>query len=367
MHKNTKILIVDDIPKNIQVVAKNLQNAGYDISYAQNGKRALALCDEVDFDLILLDIMMPDMDGFEVCTRLKQQPKFQDLPVIFLTAKTDSDCITRAFEVGGVDYISKPFKTAELMARVKNHLTLQEQKRQLKQLVDTKDRFFSIISHDLKSPFTGLLGFSELLLEESNKSENQEFQHYYNLIYQSARQGYNLLVNLLEWARTQTDSVPYQPEKLLLPDIIQDTVYLLESFAKEKNIKITYNAEPIPVYADNNMLKTVIRNLINNAIKFTHANGEVRIEAESNNNLTRISIVDNGMGMNKKTLKDLFRIDKKTSTKGTNKETGTGLGLIICKEFIDQHGGTINVTSEEGKGSTISFTLPHQDKSTSVT
>ncbi len=365
MDKNSKILIVDDIPKNIQVVAKNLQKAGYDISYAQNGKRALSLCESENFDLILLDIMMPDMDGFEVCSRLKQKEKFQDLPVIFLTAKTDSDCITRAFEAGGVDYISKPFKTAELMARVKNHLTLQEQKKQLKQLIATKDRFFSIISHDLKSPFTGMLGFSELLLEESEKSESQEFQHYYKLIYQSAKQGYDLLVNLLEWARTQTNSVPYRPQKLCLTDVIYDTIHLLESLAKEKNITIKYDAKDMYAFADSNMLKTIMRNLINNAIKFTGKNGEIRIETSQDQKHTTISVIDNGVGVSKDMQDYLFRIDKKTSTKGTNKETGTGLGLIICKEFVDQHGGTISVGSEAGKGSRFSFTLPHQDKSTS--
>jgi two-component system, sensor histidine kinase and response regulator len=360
MKPYNKILIVDDIPKNIQVVATNLQNAGYDISFAQDGQKALSLCEEESFDLILLDIMMPDMDGIEVCRRLKQHEKFQDIPVIFLTAKTDSDCITKAFEAGGVDYITKPFKTAELMARVKNHLTLQEQKKQLKQLVATKDKFFSIISHDLKSPFTGLLGFSELLLEESRKSENQAFEHYYQLIYQSAKQGYELLVSLLEWARTQSDSVPFQPDNLPLKDVVQNTIHLLGNFAKEKQIEIVFEPDDIQVYADKNMIKSILRNLINNAIKYTDRNGEIRIKTRQNDDSTCISISDNGIGIKQEKLKDLFRIDKKTSTRGTNKETGTGLGLIICKEFVDQHGGTISVTSEEGKGSTFTFTLPKQ-------
>ncbi|MGM0650958.1 MAG: hybrid sensor histidine kinase/response regulator [Bacteroidota bacterium] len=360
MEKRSKILIVDDIPQNIQIVATALQNAGYDISFAQNGHKALTLCDNENFDLILLDIMMPDMDGIEVCKKLKAQQRFQDLPVIFLTAKTDSDSITTAFEAGGVDYVTKPIKTAELLARVKNHLTLREQKKQLKQLIDTKDKFFSIISHDLRSPFTGLLGFSELLLEEHKKTNPINLQNYYQLIYKSAKQGYDLLVNLLEWSKTQTGSINLNPEYISLNYIIQDTINLLYNVAAKKQIQISkeYETDDITVYADKNMLKTILRNLINNAIKYTEKNGNIHISATRNNGFASISVIDNGVGISKEKQKDLFLIDKKSSTKGTNKETGTGLGLIICKEFIEQHGGTINVASEEGKGSTFSFTIP---------
>ncbi|MDA3912067.1 MAG: hybrid sensor histidine kinase/response regulator [Bacteroidales bacterium] len=354
-----KILIVDDLPKNIQVVANTLQPAGYNISFAQNGENALDLCYKHDFDLILLDIMMPGMDGIEVCRRLKSDPQFKNLPIIFLTAKNDIESITQAFEAGGVDYVSKPFKGAELSARVKTHLTLKKQKETLQQLNATKDKFFSIIAHDLKSPFTGLLGFAELLIEESDTAKPEELKQYYQLLYKSAKQGFDLLSSLLEWSQTQSSSIKFSPDTYNLCDIIQENINLLSNIIHDKKIRVKCNIDKkLKVNADANMLKTIIRNLISNALKFTNPGGEIQLNATSDLNYTQIEVRDNGIGMDEKTMNKLFRLDENSSRKGTNNETGTGLGLIICKEFIQQHNGEIWVESEMGKGSSFFFSLP---------
>ncbi len=359
-----KILIVDDLPKNIQVVANTLQPSGYAISYAQNGENAIDLCYKNDFDLILLDIMMPGMDGIEVCRRLKAEPQFKNLPIIFLTAKNDIDSITQAFEAGGVDYVSKPFKGAELSARVKTHVTLKKQKESLQELNATKDKFFSIIAHDLKSPFTGLLGFSELLIEESDTASPEALKQYYQLLYKSAKQGYDLLTSLLEWSLTQSNSIKFLPDIHNLYEIVREIINLLSNNIREKNINVHFDIDKsLMVYADTNMLKTIMRNLISNALKFTHPGGEIFIRAKTTDEHLRIEVQDNGVGMNEKTKNKLFRVDENSSRKGTNNETGTGLGLIICKEFIQQHNGEIWVESEINKGSSFFFTLPKLTKS----
>jgi signal transduction histidine kinase len=365
MLTKSKILIVDDVPKNIQVVATTLKEAGYDISFAQNGKRALDMCDRHQYDLILLDIMMPGMDGIEVCRHLKADERHQDIPVIFLTAKSDTESITAAFEAGGVDYVTKPFKAPELLARVKSHLTIRNQQKQLKELNATKDRFFSIIGHDLKGPFTGLLGFSELLIEESQDTPPEDLRHYYKLIHQSAKQGYDLLSNLLEWSRTQSGKIQYDPQTINLHALAEDSINLLQNLADKKNISIHNKLNKnTSITADKNMVVTILRNLINNALKFTPNGGDVWLNAQQNDDHILISVKDNGVGMTEDKLKQLFRIDQNISTKGTNQETGTGLGLIVCKEFAEKHGGTLSVESKKGQGSTFMLRLPINDGQT---
>jgi len=160
-----KVLIVDDVPKNIQLAGSILQKEGYHISFANNGETALNLTKTNDFDLILLDIMMPEMDGFEVCGQLKQKPETRDIPIIFLTAKTGTESTIKGFEIGAVDYVTKPFNEKELLARVRTHLELRDAQKNLREANATKDKFFSIIAHDLKNPFNALLGLSKLLLQ----------------------------------------------------------------------------------------------------------------------------------------------------------------------------------------------------------
>lgn len=354
------ILIVDDVSKNIQVVGNILKPLGYKISYALSGETALEHTKDKEFDLILLDIMMPEMIGFEVCEKLKSNKKTQNIPVIFLTAKDDETSIARGFEIGAVDYITKPFKQEELRARVKTHLTIKQQEKNLLELNKTKDKFFSIISHDLKNPFNQIIGFSELLVKTIEKQDIEKSTRFANFILESSKSAYKLLENLLEWSRSQTGKIEYNPEKIYPRGIIVETFGLLENIAKEKKIEL-FNEIPdnLTVHADLNMITTVIRNLVSNAIKFSNLNGKIKIyHTAIENNYIEITVEDNGIGIKAEVIDKLFKIDTNLTTVGTNQEKGTGLGLILCKEFVEKNKGEIYVESQENQGSKFKFTLP---------
>jgi len=354
-----KVLIVDDVTKNIQLVASFLKQAGYEINFALSGKIAISHIKKERFDLILLDIMMPEMDGFEVCENLKSDPETKDIPVIFLTAKTDIDSITQAFQVGGVDYITKPFNKAELLARVKTHLKLQQQKGNLRELNATKDKFFSIIAHDLKSPLNQLLGLSEILQKEIESERTDDVIKLAKFINDSAKSGRLLLENLLEWSRSQTGSINFDPEILDLKSITNEVMRLNANNAKQKDIAIKSGIEKgVLAFADENMIKTILRNLISNAIKFTMKGGEIILNAKQADEEVIYSVSDSGIGMESDDLKKLFRIDVNPLSIGKSKEKGTGLGLILCKEFIEINGGKIWVESTLGEGSTFHFSIP---------
>jgi two-component system sensor histidine kinase/response regulator len=354
-----KVLIVDDVTKNIQLVANFLKQAGYDINYAISGKTAINHINREKFDLILLDIMMPEMDGFEVCQKLKSDDETKEIPIIFLTAKTDIDSITKAFKVGGIDYITKPFNKAELLARVKTHLELQLQKKNLKELNATKDKFFSIIAHDLKSPLNQLLGLSEILQKELESDKGNEVIKLVKLMSESAKSGRLLLENLLEWSRSQTGSINFNPEVLDIEKITNEVIMLNENNATQKNISIKSKVKSgIFAFADENMIKTILRNLISNSIKFTIQGGEINLNAKKTNGLVTYAVSDSGIGINSNDIKKLFRIDINPNSIGKSAEKGTGLGLILCKEFVQLNDGKIWVESKFGEGSTFKFSIP---------
>ncbi len=355
--KKSGILIVDDTPKNIQVAASILKEQGYQVAFTRDGQSALARVRSAKFDLILLDIMMPEMDGYEVCQHLKADPQTADIPVIFLTAKTDSDSVIKGFEVGGVDYVTKPFNPAELLARVKTHSELKRAKEELKELNATKDKFFSIIAHDLKNPFAVLIGCSDFLLQSEPLTEDQrELAEDMNT---ASQQGYDLLQNLLKWSRSQIGHLACEPKMINIQNIVNETILLLKNNAMSKNIRLIGEIEEnTSVYADSDMITTVIRNLLSNSIKYTPDGGSITISADDKGDVLEISISDTGVGIKPEDIEKLFRIDVKHSTPGTAKEQGTGLGLNLCKEFVEKNNGKIGVESTVGKGSRFYFTVP---------
>jgi two-component system sensor histidine kinase/response regulator len=239
-------------------------------------------------------------------------------------------------------------------------LLLQEEKEiQIKKLLDDKDKFFSIIAHDLKGPFNGIIGLSELLLEKKNHSDDNETNEFIQLIHQSSKNTYSLLENLLTWAQSQTGNLEFSPKKLEIISVTDKTINLLDNIAQNKNITIRSQIEKKQyVVADRDMLETIFRNLVSNAIKFTNTNGEVVLSMTRENNQTVFSVKDNGIGISPEKIAELFTINQKHSTLGTNEETGTGLGLMLCKEFVKKHGGKIWVESQEGKGSDFKFSIP---------
>jgi PAS domain S-box-containing protein len=235
---------------------------------------------------------------------------------------------------------------------------LRESEAKLLELNAQKDKFFSIIAHDLRSPFSAIIGLSELLSILIKENDYQEIDICAKMIKQSSNQAMDLLMNLLEWSRAQTGRMDYAPETFELGDLITENKALFDVIAGQKSITI-HKVLPneLSVFADKPMISTVLRNLISNAIKFTKQGGDIKISAEKRSNEILVSIRDNGIGIAPARLEKLFRIDENDSTPGTNNEKGTGLGLILCKEFLEKHGGKIWAESEQGKGTTFYFTL----------
>jgi PAS domain S-box-containing protein len=253
----------------------------------------------------------------------------------------------------GVEGISR-----DITERIKVEQTLKENELRLKELNATKDKLFSIMAHDLRSPFNGILGFSDLLNKNIRNIPLEDAENYLLQINITAKHTLNLLENLLQWAKTQTGQIIYKPESLRIQPIIKKNVAVFDSSAKIKNITLKVSKiDDISVYADSNMLNAILRNLISNAIKFTNTGGEIDLKVSSNQDIVEISVKDNGVGMSDNFKNSLFDMNSNTSMRGTNDEKGTGLGLVLCKDFVEKHGGRIWVESKPDLGSEFKFTL----------
>ena len=362
------ILIIDDLKDNLKVVEGILEESGYNTQIATSGKEGIKYCQNIDFDLFLIDVRMPELNGFETYQLIKQNSKNINIPALFFVAKTDYENIPKVFEQGGVDIISKPFQKNELLARVNSHLEIHKQRAQLMELNVTKDKFFSIIAHDLKNPFNVILAYSKELLKNHKKYDNEKREQLIKSVNNNANNAYKLLENLLTWSQSQNGVIKYLPNKIHLKILIFEIMFNLKEQADKKNIQVLDDiSENELIYADGNMTAIVLRNLISNAIKFTANGGNIVISSEfqENSNFLEISVKDSGVGISKNKINDLFSIDKNTSTKGTENEKGTGLGLLLCKEFAERNGGKIWVESEVGKGSNFKFTVPIKNISNS--
>jgi len=355
--KKSSVLIVDDVAKNIQLVANILTKAGYGVNFSLDGSMAVEHALKGNFDLILLDIMMPGMDGFEVCRRLKENPKTSDVPIIFLTARTDDESIAKGFEMGGVDYITKPFNPRELLARVKTHIRLRQREIELKNMNHTKDIFLSIIGHDLKTPIANIVSIGDILIQGDIEVGWTEKKELLNDITESGRQGIWLLENLLSWTRVQTGKITNNPEILNVREIVEKNINFIEAYALRKNISIEMNcSEKIVLNVDVNILNTILRNLLSNAVKFTGIGGAINVNSTlPESKEIKLTITDNGVGIEKERLEKLFNYIGQSSTPGTQNERGSGLGLILVRDLSDIIGAHIEVESHTGQGTT--FTL----------
>lgn len=233
-------------------------------------------------------------------------------------------------------------------------------KNELENLNQQKNKFFSIIAHDLRSPFTALLGFSALLEERADKLSAEKIKDFASHIHESGNRVFDLLENLLEWSRLQMDRIEVEPKVIDMGEIAQKTIEALGHVAAEKDIRLQERGTPTSAYADPHMIDAVIRNLVNNAIKFTPHNGTITIiyDADEDLSIARISVMDTGVGMAPETAAKLFKLSENVTTQGTDGESGTGLGLLLCYELVTRNQGTIAVESAQGSGSTFTFTLP---------
>ncbi len=245
------------------------------------------------------------------------------------------------------------------LANARNLEQIKENEARYRELNATKDKFFSIISHDLKNPFSALLGFSQLALKRINKDDPKKAEKYIRLIYETTQHSVNLLDNLLQWSRLQKGKLKLKPQKVCLADTTNNVLSILHANIQEKHIRTTIDvAEDIEIEADPVIIQTTLRNLVSNAIKYSSEQGEIKITAKKHKKEVEVIVEDNGIGIKPQNRNNLFKIESGHSTLGTNQEKGTGLGLILCKEFVELHGGKIGFESEPQKGSKFHFTLP---------
>jgi two-component system sensor histidine kinase/response regulator len=247
----------------------------------------------------------------------------------------------------------------DITERKKAEQLLIQNEIRLRELNATKDKFFSIIAHDLRNPFNSIIGLSDLVAEHIHNKDLDQIEEYMGYIQDSSKRAMDLLINLMEWSRLQTGRMEFNPVFIDLASLINDATELLKASALQKSITITLKVpRSAPILADKAMISTVLRNLISNAIKFTRPDGSIHISVEQKPTEITISVADKGVGIKPELIEKLFRIDQSFTTSGTHSEEGTGLGLILCKEFVDKHHGKIWVESELGNGSTFSFTIP---------
>ena len=362
IHNKSVILIVDDNLSNLKLLIEYLNQSGLKVLIARNGKEAIERAKKTLPDLILLDIMMPGINGYETCGELKKIPQTMDIPIIFMTALNDAANKVRGFEVGAVDYVTKPFHHEEVMMRITTHLTIIQQKKSMSELNATKDKFFSIIAHDMRNAFASLLNGTQFLSEAVQKLSLDQIDKFSKKIHQSAKGTYKLLENLLEWSSLQRGINLFNPEIFNLRDTIEETVKLYEEMANQKSISLTHDIhENINVKSDESMIKTILRNLITNAIKYTHKSGNVHVSSIQKDKICIVSVKDSGVGIEPENMDKLFKIDKSFSNPGTGQEMGTGLGLILCKELAEKCNENIWAESIPGQGSTFFFTISEKD------
>mgnify|MGYP003060932837 CR=1 FL=1 len=353
-----KVLIVDDVMSNVLLLKVLLTNEKFKIVTATNGTQALEVVDKEQPDLILLDVMMPDMSGFEVSQHLKAKPETNDIPIIFLTALNSTADIVKGFQVGANDFISKPFNKEELIIRVMHQISLIAAKRiilrqteELKKTIMGRDKLYSVIAHDLRSPMGSIKMVLNMLILNlpSSKIGNEMFEML-TMANQTTEEVFALLDNLLKWTKSQIGKLNVVYQDMDIVGVIQGVIEIFSMVAELKKIKIGLESPAeLEVHADIDMLKTVIRNLISNAIKFSNEGGSVMVKIVNDGNQAVISVIDSGCGISEEDQAKLLHTDTHFSTFGTNNEEGSGLGLLLCQDFVIKNGGKLWFTSRRGK------------------
>ncbi len=362
-----KILIVDDVMSNILLLKVLLTNEKFQIVTAGNGTEALEQVEKEKPNLILLDVMMPDINGFDVAQKLKANPDTADIPIIFLTALNSTTDIVKGFQVGGNDFISKPFNKEELIIRVMHQLSLVAAKRiitsqteELKRTIVGRDKLYSVIAHDLRAPIGSVkMVLNMLMLKLPASTIGAENFKMLTTANKTTEDVFSLLDNLLKWTESQIGSLKVVSQDVDLVEVIKGVLDLYSSGAQLKKIALKLDAPVEPeVHADIDMIKTVVRNLLSNAIKFSNENKEIVISVEEKDGMAIVHVKDSGCGIDPEDQKKLLHPDTHFTTYGTNNEEGSGLGLLLCKDFVKKNGGELWFTSQKGVGSTFSFSVP---------
>lgn len=377
--ESTTILIVDDTQHNVQVLSQLIKAAGYRVIAAFNGKDAVNLASKRKPDLILLDILMPEMDGFKVCEIFKNTDELKNVPVIFLSALSDAESKIKGFKVGGIDYITKPFHREEVLARIELHLKLKKleeereknikeleiRERNLKSLNRAKDEVMRIVSHDIRNPLTGIIGVANMI-QNQNDLSNDELKNMMEMIEQSGQVLLKLVNDVLEVDFVESGGLNLNVEKVDFVQLANRVIELHRSSAYTKSIDLFVNVKNKipPILIDVQKMNQVLGNLISNALKYTPLGGQIEVGVfyysnnGKNNAKLIITVTDNGIGLNEREIPVLFERYNKTRRPGVQGEKGTGLGLNIVKRFVELHSGEIEVQSQKGEGTEFKITIP---------
>lgn len=360
-----KILIVDDVVSNVLLLKILLTNEKFNVCTANCGNMCIEQARAEKPDLILLDVMMPDISGFDTAVILKKDPELKDIPIIFLTALNSPQDLVKGFQVGASDFLSKPFNKEELVVRVMHQIALvaakrliEKQNRDLQATISNRDKMYSVIAHDLRSPMASIRMVLNLAVSAvSPEVVGPEIFELLDKANKESEEVHDLLDNLLKWTKSQTGRLNVVLQDLDLNDIIPGVVDIFEMIAATKHIKLSYNGGSTLVRADNDMLKTIVRNFMSNAIKFSPENSTIEIiVTTADTSFARISVRDHGVGIAAERLGSIFH--KGETTYGTGGEEGSGLGLQLCQDFARKIGGDVMVESVEGEGSTFTVMVP---------
>jgi two-component system sensor histidine kinase/response regulator len=375
---NSLILIVDDTPANLRLLSHVLSKNGYKHIEASNGKEAVELAKKHEPDLILLDIMMPEMDGFEVIKEVKSDKLIQDIPIIFLSSLTDTDDKIEGFKSGGVDYITKPFQKEETLARINTHLkirflqkqlndrinVLRQREVQLSRLNQKKDNLVRMVSHDIKNPLTGIIGLVKLM-RESDKISPEEQKQMLSVVEDSGSNLLSMVSEVLDRESKKAEPETLDHSKVVISELLERVVSMNKAKSLVKEVSLNYSVHPkkLDAVIDQNKIEIAINNLVSNALKFTPTKGKVTVKAKQQKEDLIFEIRDTGIGIPKKLQEDLFKDSAKVSRTGTSGEGGTGLGLDIVQLYVELHGGEVWVESELDKGTRFYIKIPQKKES----
>ena len=361
-----KILIVDDVVSNVLLLKILLTNEKFQVCTANCGNMCIEQAKAEKPDLILLDVMMPDISGFDAAVILKKDPETKEIPIIFLTALNNPSDLVHGFQVGANDFLTKPFNKEELVMRVMHQISLVAAKRiierqnyELRATISNRDKMYSVIAHDLRSPMASIRMVLNLVV--ASMSPDIIGPELFELLDKANRESeevHDLLDNLLKWTKSQTGRLNVVLQDFDLNDVIPGVVDIFDMIAQTKRIKLEYQgtSSPLMVRADNDMLKTVVRNFLSNAIKFSPEDSTIEIIMREEGDFARVSVRDHGVGIAADRIDSIFH--KGETTYGTGGEEGSGLGLQLCQDFARKNGGDVMVESVEGEGSTFSVTIP---------
>ena len=361
------VLVVDDTPGNLRVLVESLSNRGLKVLVATDGKSAIERATYGQPDLILLDVIMPGIDGFETCRIFKEKPETRDIPVIFMTALSDTSQKVKAFEVGAVDYVTKPFEEEELIARVDAHLTIRQlqadllrRNHQLEELNQLKNEFLGMAAHDIRNPLTTILAASGLLEMTAANTTPGQLAKLSQQIQSAGNRVQTLLTNLLDVNAIDSGARHINIQPIDVASVLEQTATRHETSAQDKDIRLMQDLEPNGdcILADNTAIGQILDNLVSNAIKYSEPHKTVWITSQRSQKRISVSVRDEGPGLSKEDLGKMFKKFARLTPRPTAGETSTGLGLWIVKELVQSMQGTIRCESVLGQGTSFIVDFP---------